>query len=445
MATRFKSKVSVLLLFLLAIASAHADVTLLLEEPYSYDGAFAGTGHAAVYLSRVCAESPLVLRRCSPEEFGVVISRYDGIAGRDWIAIPLIPYLYAVDNPENVPLSADAKLVDYLRNRYRQNHLEAVAPDGPEGEPPAGRWVELVGASYRRTIYGFHIDTTEQQDDALIRKYNFEPNQMQFNIVTHNCADFARNLVNFYYPKMLRRSVIGDLGVTTPKHDAQLFVHFGERHPELHLTTFVIPQVPGNIRRSGPVRGVVESVVRAKKYMLPLLVFHPVITGALVVAAADNARFNPAHNAMVFDPSGELDPPLDAAQRRVYEARLDALKRPLAEGNPWYGTKWQALQADSVPQVDNSGDPLLQVKLGDGTVKLGLSRNNILSTSAPPELTEWILIQRLREELKKGGSPKVSGQNVANDWTLLQQTMQVEHKKREPVDTRLTAMRAATP
>src|ERR1700685_2564281 len=444
MATRLKSAL-VLFLFLLAIAHAHADVTLLLEEPYSYDGAFAGTGHAAVYLSRVCAETPLLLRRCAPGEFGAVISRYDGIAGHDWIAIPLIPYLYAVDNPENVPLSADAKLVDFLRNRYRVAHLESVAPDGPGGEPPTGRWVELVGASYIRAIYGFHIDTTEEQDDGLISKYNSEPNQMQFNLITHNCADFARNLVNFYYPKMLHRSVIGDLGVTTPKHDAQLLVHFGERHPELHLTTYVIPQVPGNIRRSGPVRGVVEFVVRAKKYMLPLLVFHPVITGALVVAAADGARFNPARNVMVFAPRGELDPPLAAEQRRLYQNRLDSLKRPLAEGNPWYGTKWQELQAASVPEGDKFGDPLLEVKLGDETVDQGLSRNNILSTSAPPELAEWILVQRLREELKKGGSPKVSEQNAENDWALLQQTMQIQHKNREPIDTRLTAMRSARP
>jgi hypothetical protein len=298
----------------------------------------------------------------------------------------------------------------------------------------------LVGASYIRAIYGFHVDTSNEQDDRLIRKYNSEPNRMQFNIITRNCADFARNLVNYYYPKMLHRSVIGDLGVTTPKHDAQSLVHFGERHPDLHLTTFVIPQVPGNTRRSRPVRGVVESVVRAKKYMLPLLVFHPVITGALVVAAADGARFNPARNAMVFDPSGELDPPLDKAQRRVYQAQLDSLKRPLAEGNPWYGTKWQQLQADSVPRVNDSGDPLLEIKLGDDTVDQGLSRNNILSTSAPPELAEWILIQRLREELKKGGSPKASEQNAENDWALLQQTMLAEHKKREPIDNRLTAM-----
>ena len=42
---------------------AHASATLLLEEPYSYDGTFAGTGHVAVYLYRVCANSTFVLRR----------------------------------------------------------------------------------------------------------------------------------------------------------------------------------------------------------------------------------------------------------------------------------------------------------------------------------------------------------------------------------------------
>ena len=50
---------------------AHAGATLLLEEPYSVDGAFAGTGHTAVYLDRVCADTPLLLRRCTPGEMGV--------------------------------------------------------------------------------------------------------------------------------------------------------------------------------------------------------------------------------------------------------------------------------------------------------------------------------------------------------------------------------------
>ncbi len=136
-----------ILLFLLIAFTpkAHADITVLLEEPYSYDGALAGTGHTAVYLTRVCAASPVVLRRCRAGEHGVVISRYDRIGGYDWIAIPLIPYLYAVEDPEDVPLYADNRLVAFLRDQYRRSHLEELAPDRPTGEAPKGEWVQLVG------------------------------------------------------------------------------------------------------------------------------------------------------------------------------------------------------------------------------------------------------------------------------------------------------------
>ena len=61
-------------------------------------GAFNPTGHAAVYLNHVCAETPTELRMCRTGEYGVVISRYHKIDGYDWIAIPLIPYLYAVNS-----------------------------------------------------------------------------------------------------------------------------------------------------------------------------------------------------------------------------------------------------------------------------------------------------------------------------------------------------------
>jgi hypothetical protein len=428
-----------------ATATAHAGVTLLLEEPYSYDGAFAGTGHTAVYLTHICAESPLVLRRCAPGEMGAVISRYQNIAGHDWIAVPLIPYLYAVEKPENIPLSVDEKLADYLRDQYRRHHFQSIAPDDLNGDPPAGRWVEPLGVAYRRTVYAFQIDTTEAQDDELIRHYNSQPNQNQFNMLTHNCADFARNLVNFYYPKVLHRSIVRDLGVTTPKQVARLLVRFGERHPELHFSSFVIPQVPGGIRRSGPVRGIVESAFRAKKYMVPLLVVHPIMASCFVVGAVGVGHFNPAKNAMVFDPSRELQPPVTSAQRREYQSQLDALKRPLAEGNPWSGITWQQLQADAVPRLDDSGDPVLQVKVGAETVDLGLSRNNILTTSAPPELTERIVLLRLRDELKSGNAPKVSEQDVGNDWALLQQVLLARRRKTDENEARLTAMRTAAP
>lgn len=70
-------------------------VALLLEEPYGHFGSMNPTGHAAIYLTDVCAETPVSLRRCYPGETGVVISRYHQVDGYDWIAMPLLPYLYA--------------------------------------------------------------------------------------------------------------------------------------------------------------------------------------------------------------------------------------------------------------------------------------------------------------------------------------------------------------
>src|SRR5215831_8578402 len=125
---RFFLSWALLVLGLSAWASA-SSATLLLEEPYGKLGFFTATGHAAVYLSGVCADTPLVLRRCAPGETGVVISRYNGVNGYDWVAIPLIPYLYAVDRPEDVPLFADGKMVAFLRDRYRRTYLEGIAPD----------------------------------------------------------------------------------------------------------------------------------------------------------------------------------------------------------------------------------------------------------------------------------------------------------------------------
>jgi hypothetical protein len=226
---------------------AGASATLLLEEPYGHMGFFTATGHAAVYLSNVCAETPLVLRRCEPGETGVVISRYDAVGGYDWIAIPLIPYLYAVERPEDVPLFANAKMAAFLRDRYRRKYLEDIEPDVRDGETPGGNWYQLVGSSYDRAIYGFEIATTQDQDDALIRKLNSSPNRSHFHLVTNNCADFAKGVMNFYFPKSLHRSLIADLAITTPKQDAKMLTKFSARHPELEFSRIIIAQVPGSM------------------------------------------------------------------------------------------------------------------------------------------------------------------------------------------------------
>jgi hypothetical protein len=298
-------RISILLLVLVACTSfAHAAATLLLEEPYGDFGAMNPTGHAAVFLSRVCADGGTVLRMCRTGEQGVVISRYRGVAGFDWVAVPLIPYLYAVEHADEVPASADKELVEILRNRYRQEHLKELAPDREDGEPPSGTWVELVGAAYNRKIYGFEIETTSEQDAALIRWLNDRPNRSRFNLFFHNCADFAKGIINFYQPHALRRSYLADVGMTTPKQITKCLVRYAKRHPELDFTTFVIPQVPGATARSTPVHGVLESLVKTKKYAVPLFVFHPWFSTGMFAAYLGTGRFNPQHYAFnTYEPA----------------------------------------------------------------------------------------------------------------------------------------------
>ena len=97
-----------------------------------------------------------------------MISRYDRIGGYDWIAIPLIPYLYAVTEPEGIPVYADSKIVAFLRDRYRREHMQELVPDRSLWSRAGWGWVQLVGSTYNRTSFAYEIDTTAQQDDELI-------------------------------------------------------------------------------------------------------------------------------------------------------------------------------------------------------------------------------------------------------------------------------------
>ncbi|MGA2992566.1 MAG: hypothetical protein ABSD88_19015 [Candidatus Korobacteraceae bacterium] len=304
---------------------AHADIALLLEEPFGGFGTVYPTGHAAIYLARVCASSPAVLRRCEPGEAGVVISRYHRIAGYDWLAIPLIPYLYAVDKPEQVPPSADTKSVAALRDAYRRKYLEQVAPDGPDGKTPEGEWVQLVGSSYDRKIYGFLLETSAEQDDDFIREFNRRRNKSHFNLFFHNCADFTRVVLDFYYRGAVHRSFTADAGMTTPKQAARSIVRYSRHNPDLLFSTFVIPQVPGSIHRSKPARGILEGFIRTKKYSVPAAVLSPIVVGGLAVVYLGERRSPPGRNAPILDVAHRPEAPLFAEElEKVQEQMRDA-------------------------------------------------------------------------------------------------------------------------
>jgi hypothetical protein len=267
-----------------------AQSALLLEEPYGVFGLLNPTGHSAIYLAHVCAETPVKLRPCYTGEVGVVIARYKGIGGYDWIAIPLIPYLYAVESPSKVPARVNRGMVRQMREHYREVHLEFLGQNLAPGNIMRDGWTELLGVAYERGIYAFRFETTREQDAALIEKMNAGPNRSHFNLLFNNCADFARRVLNNYFPGAFARSIFPDATITTPKQVAHKLIRYARKHPELELTVLKIPQVPGYRRQSDSNKGIDESVITSP-YAVPIVLINPYLAVGLAVDYVARGRY----------------------------------------------------------------------------------------------------------------------------------------------------------
>ncbi len=281
-------------------APCYAQAAILMEQPYGFYGAINPTGHNAVYLARVCAETPVKLRRCRPGELGSVISRYEGVDGYDWVAIPLIPYLYSVEDASQVPDHVSHQLVTQLRNHYREAHFDRLGLDLSGGSYVRDGWTQLIGAAYERRIYAFRFQTTPKQDDALIAELNSLPNRSHFHMLFRNCADFARVVLNNYFPHTFHRSVFPDAGVTTPKQITYKLVRYAHKHAEIELTVFEIPQVPGNGSRSHSNKDIAESFATTA-YAVPLTLLNPYVFGGVFVDYIVRGRYHlvPRHPEVV--------------------------------------------------------------------------------------------------------------------------------------------------
>jgi hypothetical protein len=262
-----------------------------MEEPYGFFGSMNPTGHNAVYFARICAETPTRLRRCQAGELGSVVSRYQGIDGYDWVAMPLIPYLYSVENPSDVPSHVNRETVRRLRSRYREAHLLNLGEDLYPGNVVRGGWTQLVGVSYERRIYALRFETSEEQDDAFIARMNDGKNRTHFNLLFNNCSDFARRNLNLYFPGAFKRSIFPDAGMSTPKQLAYRLERYANQHPETQLTIFEIPQIPGYRRPSHSNKSAAESLITTV-YAIPIALTNPYLAGGLFVDYLMRARYH---------------------------------------------------------------------------------------------------------------------------------------------------------
>lgn len=161
----------------------------------------------------------------------VVISRYRRIAWDDWIAIPLIPYLYSVTDAAEAPASVDKARVIELRRDYWKDHLTSRLLRITMAMRLQESGCSWLDPRYDRTIHGFQVETTAEQDERLIAYFNDRRNVVDFNLFFHNCANFSRVVLDIYFPHAIHRNFVADLGLMTPKQAARSLLRTGRSIP----------------------------------------------------------------------------------------------------------------------------------------------------------------------------------------------------------------------
>ena len=192
---------------------ASADAGVVLNESLDTSVArITGSGHSAIYLSRICPDnSPVKMRLCRPDEQGSVLSNYTTL-GEDqpyeWNIVPLSIYLYGVEDPANRPLVSSKAIKALLEERYRETYLAQICAGEKCRTSNGAEWREMVGATLERSMYMFVVETSVEQDRTLIAEFNSLPNVNHFNGAINNCADFTRRVLNTYYPHAVKTDYI---------------------------------------------------------------------------------------------------------------------------------------------------------------------------------------------------------------------------------------------
>ena len=268
--------------------AARADAVLLMEDPVkSFEGRFTSVGHSAVWFDRLCSDDHVTMRACRPGENGVVVSRYSGLTSKqDWLAMPVSEYLFAVDRESDVPAYVS-------RARFEQMQAAFEAKTSPTFAKDIGarNWIQVAGEAYRRRILLVRVQTTEVEDARVMAWLNGHKNVARYNLAYPNCADFTGQLLGEVLPGAFHRSYFFDAGIMTPRQNLQSLHGYARGHPELHWSVSELPQVPGELPRSGHLRGITESYLKSWWFLLPLDVLDPFELGTVTASGLLDHRY----------------------------------------------------------------------------------------------------------------------------------------------------------
>ena len=177
--------ISFIFIVLASVCSSpcRAQAALLMEEPYGFFGALNPTGHTAIYSAASLRRDP---RKAPPlparRDWGRSSPVTRELTAYDWVAIPLIPYLYSVEDASEVPAHVDRDMVTHLRDRYREAHLQTLGNHLSAGSFLHGGWNELVGVAYERRIYAFRFSDHRRAGRRPHRATEFQAQPFPFQL-----------------------------------------------------------------------------------------------------------------------------------------------------------------------------------------------------------------------------------------------------------------------
>jgi hypothetical protein len=439
--------------------SARADAGVVLNESLDTSVArITGSGHSAVYLSRICPDSsPVKMRLCRPGEQGSVLSNYTTL-GEDqpyeWNIVPLSVYLYGVEDPSDRPLVSSKAIKAALEERYRDKYLTAICTEERCRSGKSSEWREMVAATLERSLYMFVVKTSVEQDRALVAEFNSLPNVNHFNGMTRNCADFTRRVLNTYYPGAVKPDYLNDFFMTSPKAVARSLTHYAEKHPESDFRVLHFSQVPGTIKRSSECRSGTEQLYHSKKLVIPLAAFAWQSVPAVAASYMITGHFNPEHQFEAH-PSAEAtgsatneSPEIaggftvsvqelaaEENQEREtivgtrdewkenqvrFDAALDeAIRHEVIPDRMYLKRVFIKLGESSMISADASGALWTNFSGDQSPLRVGISASNVFAPNSDGQFAYQIMLARMQGELK---SPKHSRETMLDfkqDRTLL--------------------------
>jgi hypothetical protein len=424
------------LLVMRVLPAARADVGIVLADP-THVGASVWThaGHTSVYLSGVCAETPVKLRLCRPGEQGSILTAYpdfDERAPYEWNVVPLSLYLYGSMNAHARPLYASPALKSAQESMAAEKFLKQVCK-GACPQLSHAYWRDLVDATTSRDIYVFAVHTTREQDTAFVREVNARPNRNRYRMMTYNCADFARDMVNLYFPHAVHRDVLNDLGMMGPKSAARSFTHYAQRHPALGMYVLHFIQQPGVAQRCGTARVGTEVAFHQPKYLVPAaLIGDHEVAGSFFVAYFLTGRFGLQHTyerfaAMEDHPEADAALAGTAKQWNQYRERLDGAIADAVDDGTLRSRKelrsvFQQLDRETIPAIDPEGRPWLVWHAGTPEERrVGAGWSDVQAPGSDAWLARRMLLARMDAELHGSAKARPPLPVFDREWELLEQ------------------------